>query len=1515
MSHAKKAQPNSPISAILVAVMTLILTQAAVHAANFTTTTVQGSSANWNAAIWTPAGGGAAVAPTAGNTYELVPNGVAWGNNTANTRVRNPANDGVQTFVGDSLTLNTNTDIRMKRGPTTSPPNTVLNFPGVGGNPGLILNGGVLNPGDDYVFPISGHVRVTAPSIFGLGDNGGGALKPLRGIKITGLLSGSGSIKFVQGATNNPTEVISSDNPFSGEWIVQAGYLKGTGTNSLGTGNIIISPANNALAPCKFEVNYDIDSPGTLILSNGGWMVLHQNCTFAAVKIEGTDLEFGVHPYSELVTRFPANFVPGGSGSINVMPPGPPMTAPANIVVINRETLVDLRWDATPRAASYNIRRSDVSGGPYTIISNVSSNGFVDTNVVTGNFYYYVLSATNLLGEGPLSSEVIGQPNPPVTDVTAVGGTNQIVVSWSSYPSASGYLVRRASTANGPFTTIVSNLTEATYTDTTVASGRTYYYQAFAELSGGGQSGYPLEASATTVPGAPSLSASLFSVTGTKLVWVLPDPVVGGFLIEKSTDGTTFTPLAEATAATNLFYYVDSSLTAASTFFYRIQATNATGYSDYSNIASNTTPAFGWSVNFANATNGTPVNILAPTPPGYVQDIGEAFGDRLNGLFYGWDVDNTANSRWRQRAFSPDLRYDTFNHFQKAFPITRTWDIAIPNGFYWVSWVSGDPDNFNSDYWFNIEGINTPMKSQDGTNHWFAFTNTVIVSDGQLTLTSAASTTNNNNKICFIDIIPATPVPVVINQQPQGVEVLQNRPMAISVGVGSGPVPEGAIWYGFEPVSYQWYHNDVPVDGATNATFSLAFPQPEDSGSYYVVVTNYAGTVWSDPVPVTVNPDLDPPQMVSAGSLDGYTIGVRFNEILDAFNPNLGSFTAIDPFNYQIDDGSVFAVTNVTLRPDGQSVILRLDEVSPGSGALPLKGPFTVLVFPGSYIADLAGAAGESSTTGTVVGLTPLDIGGPPPGSQYMDNGDSFELVGGGSDIWGNSDQCTFAYRPVDGDFDVQARVQSLSLPNTDAPALIAKAVVMVRVATNANSRNLHISVNPPPPGRDQGEAGQRTTDGGGTAAWHTNTYVPVGMPNAWIRLARTGNLFFGYRSTNGTDWVQFAQATNAFPPTLDVGVGVTAHTNSPTLVSTGVFSNFRVTQYDFGDAPAPYPTLLAEDGARHLIVPGVHLGALIDGDADGHPSPNATGDDSTGLSDEDGVVLPPALSIGQSVPIQITASTAGFIDAWVDFNADGDWADPGEQIFASTPVVAGVNNLTINVPADAVATPGTFARFRFSTAGGLAPTGLAQDGEVEDYKVAVYPAADLALTARGTPAIGAIGKRTTYSLSVNNLGPAGALDVVVTDTLPANVTVGSIFTSQGACSVAGGTVTCNVGALAAGGTASITIFVTPTASGVLTNTAAVTATGPDANPANNTMTVLTRVPAAPQIVNLSYSPNGFSLAFAAEEGVTYLIEYKDTLNDAAWTLLSTVTGDGTVMAINDAGPLPPTRFYRVRLP
>jgi hypothetical protein len=173
------------------------------------------------------------------------------------------------------------------------------------------------------------------------------------------------------------------------------------------------------------------------------------------------------------------------------------------------------------------------------------------------------------------------------------------------------------------------------------------------------------------------------------------------------------------------------------------------------------------------------------------------------------------------------------------------------------------------------------------------------------------------------------------------------------------------------------------------------------------------------------------------------------------------------------------------------------------------------------------------------------------------------------------------------------------------------------------------------------------------------------------------------------------------------------------------------LTDLDFGDAPDKYyRTLQASDGARHGVLAGFHLGSAIDAEADGQPTAKANGDDNDGGDDEDGVTLTSGLRlnvIATTTGLDVVASQAGKLWAWVDFNADGDWEDGDEQVFSEETLAAGVNSLTFNVPPEAEL-GATFSRFRFASDGPVPPDGLVSDGEVEDYEVRITPDDDLDL-------------------------------------------------------------------------------------------------------------------------------------------------------------------------------------------
>ena len=222
--------------------------------------------------------------------------------------------------------------------------------------------------------------------------------------------------------------------------------------------------------------------------------------------------------------------------------------------------------------------------------------------------------------------------------------------------------------------------------------------------------------------------------------------------------------------------------------------------------------------------------------------------------------------------------------------------------------------------------------------------------------------------------------------------------------------------------------------------------------------------------------------------------------------------------------------------------------------------------------------------------------------------------------------------------------------------------------------------------------------------------------------------------------------------------------------------------EFDFGDAPdSSYPTLLANNGPRHFLA-GATLGSTVDQEEDGQPTAGADGDDNGGTDDEDGVtfvasslvVSASAAGTGRvQVDLQNADATANRLDAWIDFNQDGDWNDAGEQIFTSYDLgtVNGTKTLDFTIPAGALA-GNTFSRFRLSTTGGLAPTGSANDGEVEDHPLTLLPNIsidDNSVTEGNTGT-------TTLSLTVRLSGPSSQAVTVDYATAEGTATPGTDY-------------------------------------------------------------------------------------------------------------------------------------------
>ncbi|TBL77683.1 hypothetical protein EYB31_16180 [Paenibacillus thalictri] len=190
-----------------------------------------------------------------------------------------------------------------------------------------------------------------------------------------------------------------------------------------------------------------------------------------------------------------------------------------NLTASGGNANVQLNWSVVSDATSYNIKRSATQNGPYTTIaSNIESVNFIDTSVTNGNTYYYIVTAVNSNGEGGSSNEASATPKVGVTipaaplNLAASGGDTKVTLTWDAVVGATGYKVKRSTTPGGPYTTITSNVYGASFVDTSVVNGTTYYYIVTA-INSAGESGNSNEASATpTAPTAPNTGRALLVI-------------------------------------------------------------------------------------------------------------------------------------------------------------------------------------------------------------------------------------------------------------------------------------------------------------------------------------------------------------------------------------------------------------------------------------------------------------------------------------------------------------------------------------------------------------------------------------------------------------------------------------------------------------------------------------------------------------------------------------------------------------------------------------------------------------------------------------------------------------------------------------------------------------------------------------------------------------------------------------------------------------------------------------------
>jgi len=337
----------------------------------------------------------------------------------------------------------------------------------------------------------------------------------------------------------------------------------------------------------------------------------------------------------------------------------------------------------------------------------------------------------------------------------------------------------------------------------------------------------------------------------------------------------------------------------------------------------------------------------------------------------------------------------------------------------------------------------------------------------------------------------------------------------------------------------------------------------------------------------------------------------------------------------------------------------------------------------------------------------------------------------------------------------------------------------------------------------------------------------------------------------------------------------------------------------DHGDTPNTYADAIHPNVSLYTLLGN---GLASDNEATYQSTVTATGDDTDAApgtpnyDDEDAVkrggidLDDQTFTAGSAGTLDVTTFGDGYLSAWIDFNRDNDFNDPGEKIgndifINSTTVEQTSIPYTVPIAASGGA---SYARFRFNKTAGVASTGLGAKGEVEDYRIIIDPMQPEfnMVKSSDSPTITAAGT-ITYTFEFTNSGNVPLTNLSITDP---DIDAGSLSG-------------CPIATLAVGAIASCSATRTVTQADIdsgsaLTNTANPSATDPAGGAApesdiadNSTSTTV--------LASYTYSLDKPAPSHVDSDG-SGDISVGDTLN---YTVTATNTGTGTLtnLQVSDA--------------
>ncbi|ALC91646.1 hypothetical protein AM500_19040 [Bacillus sp. FJAT-18017] len=264
---------------------------------------------------------------------------------------------------------------------------------------------------------------------------------------------------------------------------------------------------------------------------------------------------------------------------------------------------VKLTWTKSADATGYEIYRATSSTGSYSKIATITPNStlsYINTGLPTGKRYYYKIRVYKTVAGvkyyTAYSNVVYATPVlSAITAKAASAGYNKLKVSWNVIPGANGYEVYRATSLYGTYSNIktITSGSTSSYINTSLSTGRTYYYKVRAYRVVGGKKVYnsfSKVASAKPVLAAPArISLAKASSTSIRVSWYKVAEA-SGYEVFRSTSKTgTYSKVKTITSGSTISF-TNTSLTRGKTYYYKVRAYKVVSgkkiYSSYTTILS-----------------------------------------------------------------------------------------------------------------------------------------------------------------------------------------------------------------------------------------------------------------------------------------------------------------------------------------------------------------------------------------------------------------------------------------------------------------------------------------------------------------------------------------------------------------------------------------------------------------------------------------------------------------------------------------------------------------------------------------------------------------------------------------------------------------------------------------------------------------------------------------------------------------------------------------------------------------